>query len=442
VFTETEMQLEPFQKLFAETQETPSEQLKKARKKAWDHFLELGLPDRKSDSFEYMHLQPLFKTSFSPAKNVEIKKEAFETAILPECKNSHIVFVNGYFKKELSDTSALPAAVVVSSLDQAMRTFGTFLTNAWAKALKEEVEIFTVLNSARHQEGIFIYIPPKMVMPTPIQFISVISTKEENAWIMPRINLFQGNHSELILANTLFFTGNNTYLYNLTTEITLEEGARLTLIQDALSKSTDCQDESSWIFDDLRVEMKRHANLKAYQLNDGKAIIRRDSKVQLAGEGSEAHLNGIWLLDGKKESHTHVIVDHQEPNTQSFQLFKGVITDAAHSSFQGKILVRKKAQKTQAYQLNNNLVLSDKAAAKSKPNLEIFADDVKASHGATVGQLDPDELFYLKTRGLSERDAKGMLIQGFCQEVIDAIPLASLREKAIARIVQYYKQCE
>lgn len=415
-----------------------SDLLMKARRKAFDHFLSLGLPSSKAghvtEAYQYMHLKPLLQHHFVKAEKISLKKEEIEHAILPECQYSHLVFINGYFHPELSNTSGLEKTVVVQPLNQAMRTYGTLIHNRWAKVHKEEKDIFAALNAACYQDGLFLYVPPKLQVSAPIQIMHVIA--EDEAWMMPRVYLFQGAHSKLTLASNTLWLTNKNYFYNQTTECTLEEGANTTLIQNALSPSCTFS-TSGWICDDLRVEMKRASVFNTVQLTDGTAIVRRDSKVLVAGEGADLHLNGLWMLDGEKEAHAHIVIDHEEPHTQSLQLFKGVLTGASRSSFQGKILVRKKAQKTAAYQLNNNLLLSEQAAAYSKPNLEIFADDVKATHGATFGQLDPEEMFYLKSRGFSDQEAKGALIQGFCQEVIEKLTLDSIKEQAENRLAQY-----
>ncbi len=168
--------------------------------------------------------------------------------------------------------------------------------------------------------------------------------------------------------------------------------------------------------------------------------VRTDYHVILAGENAEALLNGVWMLADKREAHIHIFIDHQAPQCRSYQLFKGVLNDFSRSSFEGKIMVRQAAQKTEAFQLNNNLLLNDHAHADSKPNLEIFADDVKASHGATVGQLDIEQLFYMKTRGFPEEEAKNLLIYGFAEQVIQMIPLESLRNSISERVARYIRK--
>jgi Fe-S cluster assembly protein SufD len=175
--------------------------------------------------------------------------------------------------------------------------------------------------------------------------------------------------------------------------------------------------------------LKRSSRFEAWNVLSGGQLSRFSSRISLNGENGEALLQGIWMLNENHQAHTHVVMDHHAPHCHSLQKFKGVMADISQASFEGKILVRQPAQKTEAYQLNNNLILGDHAIAYSKPNLEIFADDVKASHGATVTQIDEEQLFYLNSRGIGSSDAKKLLVQGFCREIIDQIPFTSLREQ-------------
>ena len=213
-------------------------------------------------------------------------------------------------------------------------------------------------------------------------------------------------------------------LFNLSFDLSIDEDSHVQYIQSAFDISQD-----SWYFDACSASLKRNSTFKTVMATAGSTSVRHDYRISLTGENAEAKLNGIWMLSDNNESHTHVLMRHQAPYCRSMQFFKGAIDDVSRSSFEGKIFVEQIAQKTEAFQLNNNLILSDHAIANSKPNLEIFADDVKASHGATVGQLDAEQLFYLKTRGYSEQAAKNLLVYGFCKEVIDLIPIPSLQQK-------------
>jgi Fe-S cluster assembly protein SufD len=210
---------------------------------------------------------------------------------------------------------------------------------------------------------------------------------------------------------------------NQVSEWVIDEGAHVHLTKDLSENHPE-----EWHFDAMRVFLKKESTFKSISITKGSASVRADYKVVLAGENAEVFLNGLSDLSAKKESHVQVWIDHQAPLCRSHQLFKTVLNDFSRSSFEGKIMVRQAAQKTEAFQLNKNLLLSDHAQTESKPNLEIFADDVKASHGATIGQLDPEQLFYMKTRGISSEAAKNLLVYGFCEEVIEMITVASLRK--------------
>ncbi len=416
-----------FAKHFADTFATLSldDPLNKARAKAWDQFQELGLPGAKSEVFRYLKMKQLYNRSFSlPPEAGNYNGEG----IYPECRNSTLVFINGKFRADLSNVKGLPDKVVILPLEKAVRTYGTLLNNAWGKSIREEVDPFAALNLALHQNGLFIYVPPKTVLNTPLEIVYAIDCGNESAALMPRIQLFVGTHSEMKIVTTLkTFSGKNCWV-NQVIEMALDDGARVHMTQ--MSEGIQ---EDIWAFDALRATLKRDSSLTVVEATEGSATIRHDYKVQLNGENGEALLNGVWMLKERKEAHVHVLMDHQAPNCRSMQLFKGVLNDLSRSSFEGKIMVRQEAQKTQAFQLNNNLLLSDRANADSKPNLEIFADDVKASHGATVGQVDAEQLFYMKTRGYSENEAKNLLVYGFCHEVLGMIPVVSVLDDAAKR---------
>lgn len=398
--------------------------LKRVRAKAWDRFLELGLPKRSLEVYSYIRLRNLFSRSFGPATVESLTKEQLVPYLYPECHNSVLVFVNGAFQPGLSSLANLPKKVVIDTLGEAMLSFGAFLDNHWTKTAKDEKDPFAILNAALHPSGAFIYLPPQTVVEQPIQILNLLTSAAQKSLVMPRVQVFAGRQAEVTLAETVIEMDCSGYCLNQVTDIVLEEGANVKFISESSSLSPD-----AWHFNALRSTLKRDSHLKAVSFTDGAMTVRNDYHVTLTGEGGDACLNGVSMLDEKREAHTNILIDHQAPNCRSNQLFKNVLTDIARSSFEGKIYVRQAAQKTEAYQLNNNLILSDKANADSKPNLEIFADDVKASHGATVGQLDAEQLFYCRTRGYSLDEARNLLVHGFCEEVIDLIPLPSVLQR-------------
>lgn len=406
--------------------------LQKMRARAWDHFLELGLPNKRTEEYRYIKLRQLLSQSYPLAEDREVELPSNWTSwIFPECQQSVLVFVNGHFRPHLSRTEALPSKVVISSLQDAFRTYSSFLNNQWTKWIKEEKDPFAALNGALHLNGAFCYVPPKTVVEAPIQILHIVHSQNP-AMMLPRLQIFVGTQSQVSFVSTQRSEGTSSYFVNQVADLAIEEDAHVHYTQ------VHCQEQpAAWHFDAFRATLKRYAALKTVQATEGSATVRCDYRINLAGENAEALLNGVAMLSGKLEAHTHVFMDHQMPYCRSYQMFKNVLNDTSRSSFEGKIMVRQPAQKTEAFQLNNNLLLSDYAHADSKPNLEIFADDVKASHGATVGQLDEEQLFYMKTRGLAEEQAKSLLVYGFCEQVIDLMTVPSLREAISQRARSY-----
>lgn len=435
MMTQQKSEQENFHALLADLYSCiPRDGIAKVRSKAWEHYLELGLPSRKTEAFRYLNLRNLLNKNIAHPKPAEIDLDAIKSFIYPECSDSVLVFVNGSFQISLSRIQALPKKIVILPLSDAMRTYGAFLNNQWARSLKEETDPFAALNAAMHPNGAFIYMPPKTVVETPLQILHIVDSQNDHVFTNPRLNVFVGPQGQINLHTSQAIINGRSPLTNMVIDLAIEEEAHIKVTQTALLKSAD-----AWHFEALRATLKRNSTLTTVSVNEGSASIRNDYRISLAGENAEALLNGLWMLSGKREAHTHVIMDHQAPLCRSLQLYKGVLNDFAHSSFEGKILVRQAAQKTEAFQLNNNLLLSDRAAADSKPNLEIFADDVKASHGATIGRLDAEQLFYMKTRGFSDAEAKSILTYGFCKEIFDKIKLPSLREKISLAADNYLK---
>lgn len=406
--------------------------IERMQQKAWQRFLDLDLPKKNNEIYRHIKLKQLFSKPYEVPKDDVVKAEEMKRFIFPECQNSVIVFVNGKYHPDLSYVQGLPKKIVISSLEDASQTFGAFLNNHWSQSLKDETDSFAILNAALYQKGLFVYLPPNCVVERPIQILHIISGQESAPILFPRIQIFVGANSDVKLISSQKSLGCANYFVNQVEELVLDDNAHVHYSQNFCDESPQ-----SWHFDSMRATLKKNSTLKSVCITEGSATVRTDYRVALSGENAEALLNSLWMLSGKSEAHSHVFMDHQAPNCRSFQLFKGVLNDFSRSSFEGKIMVRQKAQKTEAFQLNNNLILHDYAHADSKPNLEIFADDVKASHGATVGQLDAEQIFYLKTRGFSDEDAKSLLIFGFCEQIIEMFDLNSLKEEITQKARNY-----
>ncbi|HEX4839594.1 MAG TPA: Fe-S cluster assembly protein SufD [Rhabdochlamydiaceae bacterium] len=388
--------------------------LKGMREKAWDHFLELGLPEKNDEAFPYVPLRRLYEhnvkeTPYFPSK------EKILSSIYPECRGSYFVFINGAYQQDLSDLSGLSKKIVALPLADAMRSYGPFLQSRWSKTLKEEPDPFAVLNLALHPQGLFFYAPPKVVVEKPVQTL-FLTTAE--TFSPARLQLFLASQTQVQWISTIAGDGiHNTFL-----DVALEDGA-------SFDQTEAPRNGYGWHLNHFRATLKRDSRLKYFALTQGSRTTRHSLRAQLQGENADLLLQGLWDLQNNSHAHTHVFVEHAAPHARSLQKFKGVLKDTAQSSFEGKIFVRPQAQKTEAYQLNHNLLLSESAIAHAKPNLEIFADDVKASHGATFAQVDEEQLFYLKSRGISTETASQLLIRGYRQEMVSQISHAFIREE-------------
>lgn len=411
-----------------ETQDN-KDPLARLRAKGWDHFEELGLPTRKAEVFQYVNLNKLYGKQLTLSENVSA---SVADNILPECKNSYIVFVNGQMDLSLSNLTGLPEKVIAIHLKEALKSFGSYINNQVAKNLQEEVDPFAALNAAFIQKALFFYVPPSVVFECPLQIIHVV--QGENQLICPRMEFFFGALSEVKVITTVVHNNASGNFFNSVTNFSLEEGAQI-----EFSRVLFSEEPNGWHFDATRAYLKKDSKLESVIAETGSETFRDDYKVALIGSNAEVHLNGVAMLTERLESHTHVLVDHQAPDCRSLQVFKNSLDGFSKASFEGKIYVHKIAQKTQAFQLNNNLILNEGAKCDSKPNLEIFADDVKASHGATFGSLDDEQLFYLRARGISGKEAKNLLIQGFCFEIIEKIKVPSLLSLAMERATTYLK---
>lgn len=434
MMTQQESQGEKFRQMLEAFYESThkDDMLSKVRSSAWSHFLDLGLPTKRNEVFQYIRLRQLFSKEYTLPPHVDISNEQLKQHIYKECEQSYLVFVNGHYREDLSCRDAIPSKVVVSDLKKASRTYSAFLNNHWNRSVKEETDPFAAVNTALHKDSLFLYIPPNTQVECPVQIIHLVDTPDSHAFLTPRLQVFAGKGSEIQIYSNNTCSRGDQYHVNQLSDFSIDENARVTYTQVALN-----QCESSWYFDAIRATLKRDSYFKTVNVNDGATTYRQDYRVSLLQENAEAELDGVWMLRDKRESHVNVLVDHQAPNCRSRQMFKGVLRDVSRSSFEGKILVRQAAQQTDAFQLNNNLLLSERSHADSKPNLEIFADDVKASHGATVGRLDEEQLFYMKSRGFSDSEAKNMLIYGYCREVIDRIDLPSLFDDLKHRAENY-----
>ncbi len=414
------------QQSFLEQLVVEEDSLARWRHQARERLEEIGLPTRKTEAYRYIRLRKLWAKEWQKASVGAVDRSQFAKAMRPECQDSCVVLVNGRYAPELSQLDAVPELTLLP-LEEAVKKFRGFLHGRLKASIREESDPFALANHALHEQGAFLYLPPGKVVESPVQILHVV-TGEDAERLFPRLQIFIGANSQLSILRTTCQVSQGDSLICGLLDVALEENANLKIVEVE-------GERSGFVLDAMRATLKRDARLNSVAVTCGATLQRRDYKSTLEGEGAEVDLSGLWLLQGDKDAHSHVVVDHQAPNCRSFQLFKGVNDDFTRSSFEGKILVRQAAQKTDAYQMNRNLILSENAHADSKPNLEIFADDVKASHGCTVGRLDPEQLHYLRTRGCPKQVAERLMIKGFAREVLEKIEITSLREESEADVL-------
>lgn len=385
------------------------------REKAWEKFCLLGLPQKK-EGYRHVQLSSLYAAHMAPTPAVCFTQKP-PLPLLPEGKHAHLLFIDGRFAADLSDLSGC-SSLQLLSLNAAMQPWRHFLQMHLEKRIKEEKDPFALLNLALHPEGAFLYVPPKQVATVQCLYIQTKQTPFTPA----RLQVVVGKHSSLRLVTTHHaLEGSVPCFSNNALDLFLDDEARVDLCAHLSGED--------WCFESLRAELRSASTLHSLSLLSGSKATRHDIAVKCTQENSSAMLKGLWMLKAYERAHIHSCVEHNAPHTDSHQLFKGILQGASQSSVDGKIFVDAVAQKTQSYQLSKHLLLSDTVVAHTEPTLEIFADDVKASHGATIARPDATQLFYLKSRGIGEEEARELLIRGFYREILDEVPYLELREK-------------
>jgi Fe-S cluster assembly protein SufD len=392
------------------------------RENAFEHFRKLGFPGTKVEDWKYINLAPFLKGDFitEPYDDLPAVSESqVAKAKIKSLDCYNIVLVNGQYNLQLSDT--IPGdGIFVSSISAAMNR-PAFKTH-FGKYIALDKNHFASLNTALFSDGLFIEVSKKAVIDKPVHVIHFISANN-NLFLQPRHLFVMGAQAEVNLIESYISEVNlsNVFVNNVS-EIIVSEQAHLQHYY------IQAGNENTRYIHHTEVVQKASSVYNNYKASfPGTALLRNNLNVSLDGENIESHLYGLYLAGGNQLIDNHTIVDHLKPNCLSNELYKGVMKDEAVAVFNGKIFVRKDAQKTNAFQKNNNLMLSKRAVVDSKPQLEIFADDVKCSHGSTIGQFNEDALFYLKARGIGEEKAKALLIHAFAYDVTEKIPLPALK---------------
>jgi Fe-S cluster assembly protein SufD len=399
---------------------------KRLREDALERFELLGFPTTFDEEWKYTNLAPIAKAQFevaSKASGVALEGGAVEAFAYSEAKGCQLVFVDGVYSQELSSLEALPWGVVAQNLADA-------LTGEHAEVVRERLARYadyqenalTALNTAFISDGAFLRIPKGVRVETPIHLLFLSGAGQQKPMVsFPRVLIVMDAQSEATVIESYASRGEGLYWTNAVVEVVLEDGARL--------EHYKVQRESLRAFHTAttQVELAAASSFDTTTITLGAELSRHNINVMMKARGAECHVDGLYMVGTGQHTDTHSLIEHAVPYCTSRQLYKGILDGKSRAVFNGKVFVREGAMQTDAQQTNRNLLLSNEARVDTKPQLEIFADDVKCAHGATVGQLEEEELFYLISRGLRPELAQNLLTYGFAEEVINKIKIESIK---------------
>lgn len=396
--------------------------LAETRTQAINHFMRQGLPSTKHEDWKYTRLTALTKQNFKICEQQRCAITSLDklNINLPSIAGYLIVFVDGHYQAHLSKLDNLPETCIITNLQLAIYSQATLIQQYLNHAIDSNTNGFTQLNTALMLDGAFIYLPAKTILAKPI-YILQITTKPDNLSHIRNLIITEKNSKATIIEH--FCAVDSLQYFN-------NSISEIFVAADAQIEHFKLQQESEQAFHigTTFVKQERSSQYINHSLALGGALVRSDTKVLFNEQFAECELYGLYMLHNQQHIDHHTVIEHQKANCKSNEYYKGIINHQAHGVFNGKIIVAPNAQGTDTQQTNKNLLLSKLAEIDTKPQLEIYANDVKCTHGATVGQLDTQALFYLRSRGISETDAKILLIQAFAEDVIDKIDLEPIRD--------------
>lgn len=393
------------------------------RGSAMDRFEQLGFPTVKSEEWKYTNLAPLIKDKFIPAVASDITTEAVGRYSYPETADNHVVLVNGFFSAQLSSlkTQGVVAIDLLEAIADAR--YGKIAREYLARNATYHDNGLTALNTAFLQSGLFVLIPRDVKVEVPLLITLVSDSTEKHTANFPRVLIVGEENSSATIIENYVSLDDEAHFTNSVVEVVLLDGARLEHYR------VQRENNNALHIATTATELGRGGSYDTTSITMGARLSRHDISVVLDHEGAECWVDGLYIVGADQHADTHSLIDHKQPHCNSHQLYKGILDGNGRAVFNGKVFVRHGAQKTDAMQTNKNLLLSNRAHVDTKPQLEIFADDVKCAHGAAVGQLDTEELFYLHTRGINPKLARNLLTYGFAEEVIGKIKIDSIRSE-------------
>jgi Fe-S cluster assembly protein SufD len=399
--------------------------LRGLRERGFARFCEVGFPTTKNEDWRFTNVNAIAQTPFQLARDAR-RSEATYSDTLDACRipgaACQLVFLNGRFASELSDLGNLPQGVRVGSLAQSIAQDVGSLEPHLGRYLNIERDAFSALNTAFIEDGAYVYLPRGTVLEAPICFLFISLPGNDPEMTNPRNLIVAEDATEASIVEDYVSLGSGVSFSNVATELVAGE--------DAVISHYMIEREDRQVFNvsTLRTQQARSSNVSSHSVLLGGGLVRNNIHPVLAGEGGECLINGLFIGNGHQHMDNYMLVEHASAHCGSRQFYNGILDGHSHGVFHGRIIVHKDAQKTDAKQTNRNLLLSDDAQIDTKPQLEIYADDVKCTHGATIGQVEENALFYMRSRGIEETEARSLLLLAFANECLDRMKSAPVRD--------------
>lgn len=410
------------------------EWLKDLRENASQEFSAIGFPTLKDEDWRFTNLAPIARNKFSiveEGKSIPGKKEIQDLSI-PGLDAARLVFINGHFSSENSDIGELPVGVVVCSLSDAISENKKNIEDYLGQYAEYERQSFIALNTTLFEDGLYIYVPRSVAFERPV-YALFISTDEDVQSIVNQRNLIIAeDNTELKVIEHYVSTSDNVHFSNVVTEAFAGENCNLE------HYLLECESTKAFNISTLRVEQRRNSNIKSHSVLLGGALVRNNVHPVLGGEGSHSLINGLYMATGRQHMDNFMRVEHASPHCDSRQFYNGVLDQKSRGVFHGRIVVHENAAKTDAKQTNKNLLLTDTAQVDTKPQLEIYNEDVKCTHGATIGQMDEDAIFYLQSRGIPKEDARTIMLRAFTAQSISNMDLEPVRSYLESKVEDWF----
>ena len=398
---------------------TPLHQLRRSALKQFDA---LGFPTIRHEEWKYSNVTNLLKETFELDETTTLTAADLVPLEIPNLDGNILYFVNGRYQPELSRLVSPSEQIQITSFAQALKTEPELISTHFAHYADYQDNAFTALNTALANDGVFIRVPANTTVEQPIILRFITDARTASTASQPRNLIVVGKNAEVMLAESYRTLGDGSSFVNVVTEIVLDRDARMQYYK------VQNETEKAYHIGTTQVSQSDNSHFYSATVTLNGNFIRNNLNIRLNGQYAEAFMYGLYMPNGRQHVDNHTLVDHAMPNSYSNELYKGILDDNSTGVFNGKIYVRPDAQKTNAYQSCKNVVLSPNASMNTKPQLEIFADDVKCSHGTTTGQLNDEALFYMRSRGIPKEEARTLLLYAFSQDVLSQIKIQPIRE--------------